>query len=74
MGLLCCWVVAPPVMTGGRFQVQGDLFVLAFAVMQAGAFTKCGLESPDGEVNCKPRDPGVLGFRQQGGGSIREGG
>lgn len=54
MGLLCCWVVAPPVMTGGRFQVQGDLFVLALAVRQAGAFTKCGLESPDGEVSCKP--------------------
>lgn len=41
-------------MTGGRFQMQGDLFVLALAVRQVGTFNKCGLESPDGEVSCNP--------------------
>lgn len=35
-------VIAPPVITGSRFQVGGDLSATVFAVVLAVAFTKCG--------------------------------
>lgn len=30
---------------------KGDLSAIAFAMVQAGAFTKCRLEDPDGKVS-----------------------
>lgn len=60
MGFLCCGVVAPLVITDGRFQVEGEPSAFVFAVVQAGAFTKYGLEGPSGKVRSEFGDPGVL--------------